>query len=293
MANTRIPIVTARGIVRFDILRELLFARLSIPEDSPADNVHYFKGIKTFLAAHGYRVYHTAVGWGDDIRERAQQLAEQVDQVLQLEGVNQVHLLGHSMGGLDARYMIVNVPGMADKVAMLTTIGGPNHGTPLADMMLNAGGRLFIQALMPYIHLDGFEDLTTNAVAHFNAQALDAEAKNGVVYQTYSSVEEDRDKVFLPLQLGWTLLQQAEGPNDGLVSLKSQEWCSELVASDGTKKVVRQKYFPFPADHLNQCGWWDPNELHDSPSTEGLLEQMEEFESRVKQIYLEIAESLE
>ncbi len=293
MANTKIPIVTARGILRFDILRELVCARLHISEDGAADNMHYFKGIKTFLAAHGYRVYHTSVGWGDRVQERAQQLAEQIMQVLQVEGTERVHLIGHSMGGLDARYMLVNVPGMADRVAQLTTIGAPHYGTSLADLALNAGGRVVIQALMPYIHLDGFENLTRSSVAEFNVQALDREAKNPVVYQTYASVQEDRAQVFWPLQFGWTLLEKNEGPNDGLVSLHSQGWCSQLVASDGTTKVIRQKRFPFPADHLNQCGWWEPNELHDHPSSESLSQQIADYENQVKQVYLEIAESLE
>ena len=48
--------------------------------------------------------------------------------------------------------------------------------------------------------------------------------------------------------------------NDGLVTVSSQKWKKELVASDGTPKPVAQNEFPFPADHLNEVGWWDLQE---------------------------------
>ncbi len=290
-AHKDIPIVLAQGIARFDILVDFLRDRLHILDPGPASNLEYFKGIQPFLEEHGYRVYHTSVGWADSVDERAAQLSEQIDRVLAVEKAGRVHIIAHSMGGLDARYMIVNVPGAADKVAMLTTIAGPHHGTFLADWGLGRGGRAIVEALMSHIHLDGFEDLTRESVETFNARSREAEATNRVVYQTYASYVEERDKVFLPLQLGWKLLDECEGPNDGLVPLASQEWCGQLAAADGTTKRIYQRRFPFPADHLNQCGWWDPNEPREYGSKESLLARIAEFEGRVKQVYLEIAGS--
>ena len=43
-----------------------------------------------------------------------------------------VHLIAHSMGGLDARYMISCLD-MADHVLTLTTLGTPHRGTSFAD----------------------------------------------------------------------------------------------------------------------------------------------------------------
>ena len=48
-----------------------------------------------------------------------------------------VHLIGHSLGGLDSRFLISKL-GMADRVLSLTTIGTPHHGTPLADIVVRA-----------------------------------------------------------------------------------------------------------------------------------------------------------
>ncbi len=291
MAQTPYPLVFARGIARFDILRDVIIEKLHLPPDSIDDNLNYFRGIKTFLGAHGFKVYHTSIGFADDIDERARQLSAQIDQILQLEGCAKVHVVGHSMGGNDARHMIVDVPGMAEKVASLTTIGAAHFGTSLADDFIEHGGGAWIKLLAPVIHLDGFRALTTRACSDFNTRALEAEAKNGVVYQTYSGFAE-RQTIFLPLQLGWTLLQAKEGPNDGLVSVTSQAWCNQLVAGDGTTKAIRQSQFPFPVDHLNECGWWDPNELNAETNWAELGTQIDAYESKIKEVYLEIAQSL-
>ena len=49
MSDSRFPIVLARGIARFDILREVLLNKLSISEDDIGDELDYFKGIKSYL----------------------------------------------------------------------------------------------------------------------------------------------------------------------------------------------------------------------------------------------------
>lgn len=46
-----------------------------------------------------------------------------------------VHLVGHSQGGLDARYVVGKL-GYAAKVATVTTLGAPHEGTPLGDVAL-------------------------------------------------------------------------------------------------------------------------------------------------------------
>ena len=49
------------------------------------------------------------------------------------------------------------------------------------------------------------------------------------------------------------------------------------------------KEFPVPADHLNQVGWWDPQEVVFSLS--GVFKQAADYEDRIKDVYLEIAQS--
>jgi triacylglycerol lipase len=290
-ANEKFPIVLAHGIARFDILRKIFLDRLGLEEDQVGDKFHYFKGIKSHLESNGFEVHHTSVDFAGRVETRATQLSEQIDQILSQSRSAKVHIIAHSMGGLDARHMIVNVEGMADKVSTLVTIGTPHLGTTFADFGITFGGRLAVDALRSIIHLEGFEDLTTTSCKSFNTRAKDQEANNSVVYQTYTSGEK-RDLTFLPLQTSWLIIKHNEGENDGLVSIKSQQWEPELVASTGKRKTVAQKKFSAAADHLNEVGWWDPQETNPIMPLINPDKQAEKYENKIRAIYLEIARNL-
>ena len=196
------------------------------------------------------------------------------------------------MGGLDARHMIVDL-GMAERVAQLTTIGTPHHGTPLADHVLSQqGGVLLVDVLQRVINVDGFADLTMESCERFNKRAEDQEAKNNVSYQAYGSFESGH-LIFAPLIASWKFIRDHAGKNDGLVPFTSQQWQKELIASDGERKAVAQKEYPLPADHLNQVGWWDPQEAMNSLAGFGsVFKQAANYEDHIKGVYLEIANSL-
>ncbi len=59
----------------------------------------------------------------------------------------------------------------------------------------------------------------------------------------------------------------------------------------GTVKKIVQKEFPIPADHLNEVGWWDLNEIHGSGPLHQ-LDSRDEYEAEIKKVYLGIAEDL-
>jgi triacylglycerol lipase len=290
-ANQRFPIVLAHGIARFDILLEILRSKLKLPETDLGDLFQYFKGIRSHLEAHGFEVFHPNQDFAGAVDLRAGQLRARVNEIIALTGAEKVHIIGHSMGGLDARHMIVD-KGMAERVASLTTIGTPHLGTTLADHVINHGGFLLKEGLRPVINVDGFDDLTLAACEQFNSRAEHQEATNEVVYQTYASFEE-LHLVFSPLVPSWIFIRDQEGRNDGLVSVTSQFWKKELIANDGSRKSVVQKDFPVPADHLNQVGWWDPQEAANPKKIlQSLFKQKKDYENRIKNVYLEIAQSL-
>lgn len=286
------PIVLAHGIARFDILREKIDARLNLPPTQLDDELQYFRNMRTYLGANGFpTVINTNVEFAGSVAQRAAELKDQIETLL--PNAEKIHIIAHSMGGLDARLMIVDL-GMAEKVASLTTIGTPHLGTVLADRVIGWGGSMWMDFLQNAVrlNLDGFNDLTTAACEAFNQRARDAEAKNGVFYQTFSSFEEGND-MFLPLFPSWAFIRGFEGRNDGLVPVRSQKWESELVASDGTRKPIAQNEFPFPADHLNECGWWDLSEAMNPVFHGTLSQQRNNYELKVKNLYLEIARNLQ
>jgi triacylglycerol lipase len=291
MATNAFPIVLAHGIARFDILREILIELTGIPDDEFGDRYHYFKGIKSHLETHGFEVHHTSVNFSGPVDLRARQLSDQVNQIVRGRTHDKVHIIAHSMGGLDARHMIVDIDGMADRVASVTTIGTPHLGTSFADYGISHGGSAVIQGLAPFINLGGFNDLTTSSCEAFNRRAREKEASNRVVYRTYASAEE-RDLVFLPLQLSWSIINRFEGKNDGLASVRSQQWEHELTGSDGSRKRIEQFKFPVPADHLNEVGWWDLQEINPLLDLLNAPKLAGEYESKIKAVYLEIAKRL-
>jgi pimeloyl-ACP methyl ester carboxylesterase len=293
MAAKQFPIVLAHGIARFDIFSVNLRKVLKLPDDKFSDKFEYFKGIKTLLEApeNGFKVFHPNQDFAGPVEVRAEQLKQRVIEIMASEGVNKVHIIAHSMGGLDSRHMIVD-KGMAEHVATLTTIGTPHSGTSLASLVNTLGGFSTRLILSAFINVGGLDDLTIKACNKFNLHAEDQEARNGVFYQTYAS-SESRQSVFTPLKGAFDFIQDNEGDNDGLVPVASQKWKSELVASDGTRKAITQKDFPVRADHLNEVGWWDIEENID-PTLDilELIRRKEEFEKSIRGIYLEIAQHL-
>jgi triacylglycerol lipase len=283
----KFPIILAHGIARFDVLLEVLKQKLKLPDTELGERFHYFKGIKPHLEARGFTVFHPNQDFAGSVQLRSGQLKQRVEEALTETGAAKAHIIAHSMGGLDARHMIVDL-GMADKVASLTTIGTPHRGTILADHVLSHGGVLLMEVLKRVTNVDGFEDLTIKSCEEFNRRAEDEEAKNSVVYQAYASSEDVRH-VFAPLFASWIFIHEQEGKNDGLVPFRSQQWKDELIASDGQRKKIVRREFPLPADHLNQVGWWDPQEV--AFSVTSVFKQAATYEDKIKDVYLEIARS--
>ena len=63
------------------------------------------------------------------VDRRARRLGEQIVKAF---GDEPVHLIGHSMGGLDARRLLAE-DGWKERILSVTTIGTPHLGSSLAD----------------------------------------------------------------------------------------------------------------------------------------------------------------
>jgi triacylglycerol esterase/lipase EstA (alpha/beta hydrolase family) len=87
------------------------------------------------LRADGYQVWIYALpgaGLGD-IGQTSQPLGALVDQVRAQTGAARVDLIGHSQGGLVARYYVKNLGGSA-KVDRVISLGAPHYGTYAANI---------------------------------------------------------------------------------------------------------------------------------------------------------------
>lgn len=222
MTGTNYPIILAPGLFGFD-----------------GKIVSYFFGISRYMRALGCKVF-TARTEMARVERRARVLKAQVLDYLHSTRTKKVNIIAHSMGGLDARCVISRL-GMEDRVASLSTIGTPHHGTAIADW--GARRLSLVMRLLKVLGMDTqcFRDLTTERCERFNEEVKNAP---GVRYFTYSGSQE-KSRVTPLLWPSFDLIMREEGDNDGLVSVGSARWDMEGVKYMGNHD----------ADHFNLIGW--------------------------------------
>lgn len=78
-----------------------------------------------------------------DIEALTERVAKKVDEIRLAQGVDRVHLIGHSMGGMIARNYL-QLRGGAPKVASCTLLAAPNGGSKLAPFAISPLARVLI-----------------------------------------------------------------------------------------------------------------------------------------------------
>lgn len=89
----------------------------------------YWFGIEAAMEAEGADVYVTTTSPIGSSYVRGEMLLQQIEVILASTGAEKVHIIGHSQGGLDARYVAGTRP---DLVRSVTTVATPNKGADLA-----------------------------------------------------------------------------------------------------------------------------------------------------------------
>ncbi|MHB1422444.1 MAG: esterase/lipase family protein [Gemmataceae bacterium] len=209
----RHPVVFCHGMLAMTMLR------MRMPEDT-----NYFSLLRPFLHERGIDALYPNVAPTGGVVARAEQLRDLIRHWTD----EPINLIAHSMGGLDARYLIAHL-GMANRVASLTTITTPHHGTTIADWFcLNFRHRVPLLLTLEALgfDVDGFRDCCIPVCKTFNERTPNV---SGVRYFSYTaSVPSSR--VSPLLRRAWNILTPAEGPNDGLVSVRSARW-GEVIGS--------------------------------------------------------------
>ncbi len=265
MMAAKYPILLVHGICPFDRLYVGLVKKLKL-----SDNLLYFKGIRSHLASHGYIVFVPQLPWASSIKKRAKVLYEYIlDKTRRFTLYPKVHIIAHSMGGLDTRAMLFAYD-LYDKVASVTTIGTPHMGSVVAESISSRRKNLIRLAKLLGIDTGGVIELTRGYLKDFNRALENLEEKAKTVFRTVACYQE-YDRIFLPLRGPWKEIFLWEGENDGLVSFTSSTW------------KTRYLFKVWELDHLNQIGWWDPSE----PLPRRAFEEM------VRGYYLELVKTLE
>ncbi|KAH8687887.1 Alpha/Beta hydrolase protein, partial [Tricladium varicosporioides] len=212
-ATPKYPIVLAHGLLGFD---ELKLGGEILP------GIHYWRGITDAMRANGIEVITASVPASASIEERAMKLGQDIAEKANGKSVN---IIAHSMGGLDARYMISKLKPENVNVLSLTTIASPHRGSSYADFFLDEIGPYYLPRIYKFLESRGigtgaFNQLTRKYMRErFNPSTPDLP---GVRYFSYGAT-------FDPGFLSWfrqphSIVDKFEGPNDGLVSVESAKW---------------------------------------------------------------------
>jgi len=178
-----------------------------------------FRKIDCAIAAAGYDVMVTSVNPTAGIPRRAEELKSQILRLKKTCGSQPVVLIAHSLGGLDARYMLSQL-GMSRQVRALVTISTPHRGSPWADQCvenIDRPLRIMQAARRLGLDLQGILDLTTESCRDFNKTIFDVP---GVEYYSLSAAQPQGKMPAVTL-ISWKTISKIEGANDGLVSVKS------------------------------------------------------------------------
>lgn len=240
--NTKYPIVLVHGMM----VKNFSFYRA-------------FRKITDFLCEKGVRVYvlnHDAIG---TICNNALQIKNEIEFILKKEKAAKVNIIAHSKGGLDSRYMISKL-NMEDRVASLTTLSTPHHGSKMCRKLLKLPyciQKLISGFLNVFFKIFGDSNpdfltlayqLTDTYMLDFNKEVINA---NDVFYQSFSSNIKSK-KMFLMFIPHKFSVYCEKDDTDGIVSLSSSKWGnyrgnilggfnhSEMVALYGSKSRIKR-----------------------------------------------------
>ena len=247
--QTKYPIVLVHGFLGFESVGPL----------------EYFYGITSALCSGGANVYVTTVSAANSTEVRGEQMLTQVKQILAVTGAAKVNLIGHSHGGPTARYVASVRP---DLVASVTSVGGVNKGSVVADVLMGSapgastvvlGAVAELMSLVsnntgkPQDATAAMMSLTTAGSLAFNSRHPEgvplsacgegAYQERGVYYFSWSGGKQLTnmlDPLDAPLAL--TALAFNGEKNDGLVGS-----CSSHLG-----RVIRDDYAMNHLDEINQ-----------------------------------------
>ncbi len=155
--------------------------------------------LASMLASLGFATYTVDIQPADAaVADNAQQVARCVDEILAEQHAAKIFLIGHSMGGLDARYYD-DFLGGASKVKALVTLATPNHGTlssvfaeggAKADLALNSPLVTKLDAVHETVPTLSLYSYTDNIVIPYTSAHLDGATNVALCCYSHTGMRE-------------------------------------------------------------------------------------------------------
>jgi triacylglycerol lipase len=206
--------------------------------------INYFNGVAKHFQKRGFRVESPDVGPLSSIETRGQKIGQFIAR-MRLARDERVHVIAHSMGGLDMRHALACVPGVKDRVASLVTIGTPHAGSTVADAVEAGTGPIF-DAVPRFVRdalTGGLHDLTTASVAVFNKETAFVPGPRYIAIAGNAALGT---RELLLFQLAAVVGQQTNQITDGVVTRAS-------ALPNGYEHLD-----DWPVDHAGEVGWTVP-----------------------------------
>lgn len=189
-----------------------------------------------YLRSRGVRAIAPNVSPYNTVRARTRQWEDRLTHVLEETKTDRLYLVAHSMGGLDARYLITKM-GWHEVVDVLVTISTPHRGSAIATLVLDQPDlvRNWVTDVADWVGTHILEDGSANirrALTELTPEYMETtfnpEVPNhpDVEYWSYGCQAGKGTEVpIAPIfrYLNGYLYDQ-EGVNDGIVSVQSARW---------------------------------------------------------------------
>lgn len=223
---------------------------------SMPSGLSYFRGVAQALEAAGHTVVQAQLPNREPVAERARVLAELLADPQRCPG-QRLHLVAHSMGGLDALAALHQHPQATDRVCSVAALGTPFLGSPVADTLSALPGSL------PWLPMLGgaMTGVLSLLLAPLGPALQDLTTRNATLL-TYGT----------PRRAGvrWITIagrDAREQPDGTLFKALSQMPLFNNQANDGlvprtSVHLPGAEVWPdWPADHAQLVGWSLPNPL--------------------------------
>lgn len=192
----------------------------------------YWGRIPQIYKERGYTIHYGHQDSSATTAANAKQIARHLDELFAEESIDKVNIIAHSKGGLEARYLVSQL-GYADKVASITTLSTPHHGSKTVDKLLDFFPKWLVRFVCIFFDLV-FKILkdekpeTYNAILTFrtdNSERFNDENPDvaGIFYQSYAFVMKNIRSDML-MWLPSLVVKLMDGENDGLLTPESVKW---------------------------------------------------------------------